>query len=487
MKLCLACDQKYPEDMDLCPIDGQILVPLGKDRLIGTVIEDRYRVEALVGRGSMGAVYRAIQQPIGREVALKVLLHHLGDDTDAIKRFHREAKAASRLNHQHITTVYDFGVMPDGQPYLVMDFLKGVNLEELIAKKDHLTIEELHPIIKQVCEALGEAHRQGVIHRDVKPENIVLVEKDGSSNFVKVVDFGVAKFIQDPEGSMGRLTKTGNLCGSPAYMSPEQCQSKPIDHRCDIYAMGVVLFESLTGTLPFLAPDLMQLMFMHVTERAPLLSETRPDLPFSPAIVRVVNKALSKEPNDRQQSMSQLWDEFDWASRNHEAAQSGGYRRTYSSSQTAETSRFQAVTEEMEAPGARRMSENLPVAFRADSKSTPYGQNIGPYAILVGIVIAIIGIIVLFTVVNGGKTTHWLVTHGQYEEALYQLKSRQLKGQLSKAELEDLNATYLALAKKSWQSGRYDQAVGYLQQISPKAKQASQAKRLLRKYRQRGK
>jgi hypothetical protein len=227
----------------------------------------------------------------------------------------------------------------------------------------------------------------------------------------------------------------------------------------------------------------MQLMYMHVTERPPLLCDVRPDLVFSQAMMMVVNKALSKDPNDRQQSMEQLWDEFDWASRNEGASQSGAYRRLSMPTQTQETTRFPAVSNDEDGM-SRRNLEKLPVAFRADTQSsTNSAQNIGPYAIVAAVGI-IIGIFILFTVVGSGKSTHWLVTHGKYEEALYQLKSKQLKEELNKEELDDLNATYFALATKVAKSGRYEQAISYLQQISPKAKQAQQAKRLLRKYKQ---
>ena len=242
MKLCFACNQQFGDDEVLCPKDGTRLVLLGVNPLIGFVIEDRYRLEEVIGTGAMGVVYRATQELIGRKVAVKVLHSHLLSDSLALKRFQQEARAASRLNHPHIVAVYDYGLIAGNQPYIVMDLLKGIPLSKVIKDKGYLPVREALPIFQQVCDALEEAHKHKVIHRDIKPDNIVLTESGSSKNFVKVVDFGISKILEVNEETFLNLTKAGTICGSPGYMSPERYRSEPIDERADIYSLGVSLF-----------------------------------------------------------------------------------------------------------------------------------------------------------------------------------------------------------------------------------------------------
>ncbi|MBK8220863.1 MAG: serine/threonine protein kinase [Candidatus Obscuribacter sp.] len=307
MKLCLICNFQTAGDQDICPRDGSSMVTVGDDPLLGMVVEGRYKIQSVIGQGSAGTVYRAVQELIGREVAVKVLHDYLVSDDEFIKRFKQEAKASSRLNHPNIITIYDFGVIPQGggRPYIAMDLLNGIPLSDTISEINHLPVEEAIPIFTQVCAALGEAHRQGVVHRDIKPENIVLVERGGQKNFPIVVDFGIARLVQE-ESDQAKITRTGTVCGSPTYMSPEQCTSSKVDHRSDIYSFGIVMYETLTGEVPFQHEELVRVMAMQLSDPAKPIDEVRPDLMFPSDLVALVNKTLSKSPNDRYQTMDEL-------------------------------------------------------------------------------------------------------------------------------------------------------------------------------------
>lgn len=306
MKLCLICGFQTAGEQDICPRDGSSMVIVGDDPLLGVVVEGRYKIESVIGQGSAGTVYRAVQELIGREVAIKVLHDYLVSDQEFIKRFTQEAKASSRLSHPNIITIYDFGVIPQGgRPYIAMDLLRGTPLSDLLAERNHLEIEEGVSIFKQVCGALAEAHRQGVVHRDVKPENIVLVERSGQRLFPIVVDFGIARLVQE-ESDVARITRTGTVCGSPTYMSPEQCTSSKVDHRSDIYSLGVVIYETLTGEVPFLSDELVKVMAMHLSDPPKPLNQVRDDLQFPAALEEVVYKSLAKNPDQRYQTMEEL-------------------------------------------------------------------------------------------------------------------------------------------------------------------------------------
>lgn len=305
MKLCLVCNFQTAEEQDVCPRDGSSMVTVGDDPLLGMVVEGRYKIQSVIGQGSAGTVYRAVQELIGREVAIKVLHEYLVSDDEFIKRFHQEAKASSRLTHPNIITIYDFGVIPDGdRPYIAMDLLVGTPLSDLLAQVEYLPMPEAVPIFIQVCSALGEAHRQGVVHRDVKPENIVLVERSGQKLFPMVVDFGIARIVEESEAV--KITRTGTVCGSPTYMSPEQCTSSKVDHRSDIYSLGVVIFETLTGEVPFHSDELVRVMAMHLSDPPTPLNQVKDGLVFPDKLEEVVYRALSKNPDQRFQSMEEF-------------------------------------------------------------------------------------------------------------------------------------------------------------------------------------
>lgn len=278
------------------------MVTVGDDPLLGMVVEGRYKIQSVIGQGSAGTVYKAVQELIGREVAIKVLHDYLVSDDEFIKRFRQEAKASSRLSHPNIITIYDFGLIPEGQrPYIAMDLLIGTPMSDLLSQIERLPLEEAIPVFSQVCSALGEAHRQGVVHRDVKPENIVLVERSGQKFFPIVVDFGIARLMEESDAA--KITRTGTVCGSPTYMSPEQCTSSKVDHRSDIYSLGVVIYECLTGEVPFHSDELVRVMAMHLSDPPTPLNQVKPGLMFPEMLEEVVYKSLAKNPDQRYQSM----------------------------------------------------------------------------------------------------------------------------------------------------------------------------------------
>lgn len=305
MKLCLVCNFQTTEETDICPRDGSSMVTVGDDPLLGEVVEGRYKIQSVIGQGSAGTVYKAVQELIGREVAIKVLHDYLVSDEEFIKRFRQEAKASSRLSHPNIITIYDFGVIPTGnRPYIAMDLLIGTPLSDLLAQEERLGYKESIPIFTQVASALGEAHREGVVHRDVKPENIVLVERSGQKLFPMMVDFGIARIVEESDAA--KITRTGTVCGSPTYMSPEQCTSSKVDNRSDIYSLAVVIYETLTGEVPFHSEELVRVMAMHLSDPPTPLNQVKPGLRFPDELEEVVYKALAKSPEQRYQTMDEF-------------------------------------------------------------------------------------------------------------------------------------------------------------------------------------
>jgi serine/threonine-protein kinase len=322
MKLCLRCNQYFEDEKELCPIDSSQLEGVGDHPLIGALINDRYVVDSVIGKGSTGIVYKATRLLMGSEVAVKVLHSYLGAEAGALDRFLREARAASRLRHPHIINIWEFGATDDGQPYFVMDYLEGMTLADMIRQKGFIHPMKMLPIIRQVCDALTEAHTRNIIHRDIKPENIVLQETDyeRGQDFVKVLDFGIA---DQPAPAQGQK-RSKMAAGSPAYMSPEQCQGFELDQRSDIYSLGIVVFEMLTGERPFVAEDVMNLFYQHVSKPPPAMGAVRPDLKFTPQLEAVVAKALAKKPPLRQANIKEFQKELEDACK---GADSGARKR----------------------------------------------------------------------------------------------------------------------------------------------------------------
>ncbi|MEW6730517.1 MAG: SUMF1/EgtB/PvdO family nonheme iron enzyme [Acidobacteriota bacterium] len=308
MKQCEKCSRKFPDHMVFCPFDGDILDSEVEDPLLGRVLDGKYRLDEKLGEGGMGTVYRAKHVLIDNDLAVKVLHSSLVADRNAVARFQREAMAAARIKHPNAVGVTDFGITEDQVVYIVMELFVGQSLRDIIEQQGPMPLDRSLFIIRQVCLALDAAHRSGVIHRDIKPDNIV-IENNGQGELVKVLDFGIAKLKGGP--SSGRLTRQGVIIGSPHYLSPEQCQNSELDARSDIYSLGIVLYEMYTGDVPFKAPTPIAVAMMHTTDQPAPVREKRPDLPEP--IERVVMRALDKLPANRQQSAIEMAQELERA------------------------------------------------------------------------------------------------------------------------------------------------------------------------------
>ena len=277
-RVCAECGRRVEGGEMRCPDDGSPTIVVGpRDDLVGRTVDGRFVVRDLVGSGGMGAVYRAHQLSMDRDVALKVLRRDLAGDEQAVRRFFREARAASRLKNPHTITVFDFGQMEDGQLYLAMELLSGRSLSAMLSDEDRpMEVGRAARIVTQVLDALVEAHSVGVLHRDLKPDNVFVLEGAGSDEFVKVLDFGIAK-IQAGSGATS-LTGTGMAFGTPTYMSPEQAEARELDARSDLYSVGVMLFEMLAGKPPFEAATPLALILRKVQERPPTVFHVNPDV-----------------------------------------------------------------------------------------------------------------------------------------------------------------------------------------------------------------
>jgi len=302
MKKCPKCGVEYKDSTTLCPSDGSVL-PTESTVLVGKTLAGKYRVEELVSEGGMGAVYRGTHILMDKTVALKVLHPALAADNVIVARFSREARAASRISHPHAISVTDFGESEDGIVFLVMEFLHGRTLKEVIKTSGPLPLKRVVEIMRQVCGALEAAHAENVVHRDLKTENIMLLDV-AENDWVKVLDFGIAK-IQEPAGQDPGLTAPDLIIGTPQYMSPEQCsQTTEIDARSDIYSLGVILFEMLAGHVPFSGDSPTTVMLKHLQEAPPDLNRERGDLPLE--VGQIVSRALAKKPEARFQTVREL-------------------------------------------------------------------------------------------------------------------------------------------------------------------------------------
>jgi serine/threonine protein kinase/Tfp pilus assembly protein PilF len=294
--------------MVLCPDDDTLLTPLISDNFLGTTLADKYQILEKLGTGGMGLVYKAKHLFMKRNVAIKLMLPQYASSATALKRFRQEAQAASHLNHPNILKVYDFGVTPNGLPYLVMDLLEGTNLSAELENEGHLPLARAINIFIQTCSALQHAHGKGVIHRDLKPGNIMLVEYEGERDLVQIVDFGMAKIITTLDGEKEELTKTGEVFGSPMYMSPEQCMGKELDPRSDIYSLGCVMYRTISGVPAVIGSTAMECFNKHANLPALPFSEVAPELNIPPSLEAIIFKAIAKDLGDRYQTMNEMKD-----------------------------------------------------------------------------------------------------------------------------------------------------------------------------------
>ena len=317
MKVCPACRVDYGGGEVFCPVDATRLVttsqmsisPLNPDDpLVGAVLAGRYVVKGRIGEGGMGLVYEGLHRDIDKRVAIKVLRDELSRRPEVVARFRQEAKSASRIGHENIVDIFDFGETTRGASYFIMEFLDGEDLANVLGRDVTVDADRACAVVLQCCRALSATHAKGIVHRDIKPENIFLTTRDGVVDFVKIVDFGIAKMSDiETEGAPGRkLTKTGMIFGTPEYMSPEQAAGKELDHRVDVYALGIILYECLAGRVPFEGDTFMGVLTQHLFAELPAIDELNPNAKVSPELETVIRKALAKDPDDRYQDTEEL-------------------------------------------------------------------------------------------------------------------------------------------------------------------------------------
>ncbi len=298
MTRCPTCHAQFDKGEQFCPRDGSPLAgetASGVDPLIGRVLGGRYRLADRLGQGGMGTVYRSVHTLMDKPLAVKVLRGELATDAEAVARFHREARSASRLDHDHCIRVTDFGQTEDGLLYLAMELLEGRSLAQRM-KDDRVPIGEAVAIVHAISLALEHAHDAGVIHRDLKPDNVFLARRSRGREVVKVLDFGLAMLATDSSKSRS-ITRDGTVFGTPEYMAPEQAQGDPLDARTDLYSLGVLLYHLLTGSLPFSAETFVALLTKHIRETPTPPRALDPAIP--PALERIVLTCMAKRREER--------------------------------------------------------------------------------------------------------------------------------------------------------------------------------------------
>ena len=299
---CPTCKESFPNGA-FCARDGTALVATALASLVGQVLADRYRIVRLLGEGGMGQVYEAQHLNINKRFAIKMLRPEVIGSPQSLQRFRQEAWAASSIGHENIVEIDDFATLPSGQVYLAMEFLDGQSLAERIRDGQPLAQADAVAVMIAVAHGLAAAHDKGIVHRDMKPENIFLARKGGRA-VAKILDFGIAKMTGSEESA--HLTRTGAIFGTPLYMSPEQAKGKPADARADVYAVGVILYELLTGSVPFGGESSVEILSQHIGALPLPLSQVAADRAIAPALEELVLRALEKEPAARLSSMAEL-------------------------------------------------------------------------------------------------------------------------------------------------------------------------------------
>jgi eukaryotic-like serine/threonine-protein kinase len=314
---CVICTTEVRDDARFCPNCGAEQPKQGPkpgsddDPFIGQTVARNFKIEKLLGVGGMGKVYKARQLSLDKAVVIKILHDHFRDDPQLVQRFQREARAASRLNHPNSIQVIDFGQDENKVLYMAQEFLEGTDLFTVLKNEGPLPRERIARIMMQVCSALAEAHEQYVIHRDLKPENIMVEDRRGQRDFVKVLDFGIAK-IQDPDDTGGQaLTQAGMVCGTPEYMSPEQARGMALDSRSDLYSLGVLAYHLVTGELPFTADSPIGIVTKHILEAPLPPSQRSPQLGIGADLEEPILKAMLKEADQRYQTAAEMGEAFE--------------------------------------------------------------------------------------------------------------------------------------------------------------------------------
>jgi len=338
MRRCAQCGQEYDDNTRFCTRDGQTLVSVitqppaseaativqpkepQSDPMIGRTIAGRYRLLEKIGQGGMGAVYKGQHIKMNRITAIKLLTSELVSNQEFIARFQREAEMASQIDHPNAVSIYDFGEAEDGLIYLAMEFVNGKPLSAVLRKEGTLALDRVVRIAKQAAEALNAAHDLGIIHRDFKPDNIMICDKPGRPDWVEVVDFGIAKRAVADAQQAG-LTQAGFVLGTPLYMSPEQVAGEELDPRSDLYSLALVVYEMLTCALPFDGATTQSQMVKRLLEPPKPLSLIRPQLALPPAVESVIMRALARKPQDRHSSTRDFGEALERAARSEPITQ----------------------------------------------------------------------------------------------------------------------------------------------------------------------
>lgn len=305
-KRCPVCHNEFMTASPSCPKDGNMLMVIREEVGIGTVLNDQYELLSELGRGGMSIVYKGKHLYDNKVVAIKVLHSELMSEAQATQRFLLEGKAISSMSHKNLVKVYNLGVSQTDQMFIVMECLEGKSLTDVINTEGNLDAFRVVNIFIQVCEALELAHHNGIIHRDLKSSNIMLLKTEENDELVKVVDFGIAKLLPAAGRPALSLTQTGEVFGSPIYMSPEQCLGVSVDFRSDIYALGVVMYEALIGEPPLFGHTVVETMHMHVSNTPPSFKQVNPNINVPEILEKIVFTALNKKPAERFQSMQEL-------------------------------------------------------------------------------------------------------------------------------------------------------------------------------------
>ncbi len=382
-KICLACGLQFESHARFCSQCGGGLVERLEDPLLGKVWGDRYEILAVLGKGGMGIVYKARHQLLERPVAIKTLHPSMVSNHQNLARFQREAKAASSLNHPQIVSVHDFGMSPNGVPYLVMDYLDGRSLASVIEQGGFLAPARALPIFIQVCEALNHAHKRGVVHRDLKPSNIMLVETDDEADSVRLLDFGLAKLLAQPGKLLQRLSSTNDTFGSPLYMSPEHCMGHELDGRADLYALGCVMYETLTGTPPLKDDNALGTIYKQISETPISLCSLRPDLTLSKELEGIVMKTLEKDPQRRHASAAEVRSDLQKELKSLKAGASADKRSEADGTDKLEAQGSDEAPSELSEDDSQPVADSVASADDAqsalDSEPSPSGKVTGDF------------------------------------------------------------------------------------------------------------
>ena len=301
----MRCGSEYEAKVSFCPQDGARLMAKdgGGDALVGTVLLDQFRIEEPIGSGGMGTVYRATQTSVGRELAIKVLRPELVENDSAVKRFQREARLATALDHPNLVRVLLSGQLPDGRIYIVMELLKGRSLADALETEGVLPLDRAITIVLKLCAGIDAVHAEGIVHRDIKPENVFLVRRGNDQDFVKVVDFGIARML---DGSVTTTTQSGRVFGTASYISPEGAAGDPTDLRSDVYSIAVLAYQLLCGELPFEGPNPGSVLMQHVHKAADDLTKRGCGERVPRGVGEVIMRSLAKNPDARHQTVAEF-------------------------------------------------------------------------------------------------------------------------------------------------------------------------------------